>query len=289
MVGPLARAIVPPVSDPEKGKFSADISNDVIREALESVKRRTSGGTTDEVEPVDIARTDPAPNPPAEAVAEMEAAAPDPAAADREAAQKEIEALRAQLDFSQAKGRELMEKLKDQHERMLRAAADLDNFKKRAQKEKEELQKFGNEKLLKDFLPVLDNLDRAMDHAMKTADFEGLKKGLTMTRKQFEDALGKHGVKAFSSAGQPFDPRLHEAMQQVETKDVAPNHVVFEMVRGYTLNDRLIRPALVSVAKAPSAVQSNPAESEAAESQGTGEGGATESGTAPSGVGTEQA
>ncbi|MBX5481422.1 MAG: nucleotide exchange factor GrpE [Myxococcaceae bacterium] len=239
------------MSDSEKGKFTADISNDVIREALESVKRHTGGGTTDEVEPVDISQTDPAPNPPGEAVAEAEAAAPDPAAADQDAAQKELETLRAQLDFSQAKGRELMEKLKEQHERMLRAAADLENFKKRAQKEKEEIQRFGIEKVLKDFLPVIDNLDRALDHASRTSDLEGLKKGLEMTRKQFEEALGKHGVKGFSSVGQPFDPRLHEAMQQVETTEVPANHVVSEMVRGYMLHDRLIRPALVSVARPP--------------------------------------
>lgn len=238
------------MSNADKGKFSADISNDVIREALESVKRHT-GAPTDEVEPVDIAKTDPAPQPPAEAVHEVEAQTPDAAAADHEAALKELETLRAQLEFSQAKGRELMEKLKDQHERMLRAAADLENYKKRAQKEKEEVQKFGAEKLLKDFLPVIDNLDRALEHVTKGGDLDSLRKGVEMTRKQFEDALGKHGVKVFSSVGQPFDPRVHEAMQQVETAEVPPNHVVFEMVRGYTLNDRLIRPALVSVAKAP--------------------------------------
>lgn len=280
MVGLRARAIVLRVSDPDKGKFSAEISNDVIREALESVKRRTGGGTTDEVEPVDIARTDPAPSPPGEAVAETEAAAADPAAADQSAAEKEIEGLRAQLDFSMAKGRELMEKLKDQHERMLRAAADLDNYKKRAQKEKDEQQKFGNEKLLKEFLPVLDNLDRALEHAMKNADFEGLKKGLNMTRKQFEDALGRHGVKAFTAVGQPFDPRLHEAMQQVETEEVPVNHVVFEMVRGYMLNDRLIRPALVSVAKPKVATVVENA---------TVEGEGTDTPAPPSDVGTEQA
>ena len=135
------------MSNADKGKFSADISNDVIREALESVKRHT-GAPTDEVEPVDIAKTDPAPQPPAEAVHEVEAQTPDAAAADHEAALKELETLRAQLEFSQAKGRELMEKLKDQHERMLRAAADLENYKKRAQKEKEEVQKFGAEMLV---------------------------------------------------------------------------------------------------------------------------------------------
>lgn len=292
MVHPAPHAIVWVVSNPDKGKFSTDISNDVIREALESVKRRT-GSPTDEVEPVDIAQTDPAPSPPGDAIGAVAAATPDPAAADYQAAQKEIESLRAQLDFSQAKGRELMEKIKETHERMLRAVADLENFKKRAQKEKEEAQKFGNERLLRDFLPVIDNLERALDHAKQSSDFESLSKGVSMTRKQFEDALGKHGVKPFTSVGQPFDPRVHEAMQQVETADVPPNHVAMEMVRGYTLNDRLIRPALVVVARAPAVVEQPtevPAGGTTADPQGEPPGkSGEEAGSVDGGVGTEKA
>jgi molecular chaperone GrpE len=74
-----------------------------------------------------------------------------------------------------------------------------------------------------------------------------------MTRKSFEDSLGRHGVKSFSARGQPFDPRLHEAIQQVETADIPAGHVLQEVVRGFMLNERLVRPALVVVAKAPSA------------------------------------
>ncbi len=204
-----------------------------------------------EVTPVDYARVDPDPEIPGDQVGEVQADTPNPAAGDRLAAQKEIEGLKAQLEFSQAKSRELMEKLRDEHEKLLRTAADLDNFKKRAQKEKEEVQKFGAERLLKDLLPVVDNLDRALEASAKTSDFESLRQGVAMTRKQFEDALGRHGVKGFSALGQPFDPHLHEAMQQVETAEVPANHVAAELVRGYTLNDRLVRPALVVVAKAP--------------------------------------
>lgn len=237
------------MSNPDKGRFSADISNDVIREALESVERHTGGGAGDAAPQPSGAE----PATPAETGEPVEAAS-GPASADEAPAggqAEEIESLRAQLELSQAKGRELMEKLKETHERMLRAVADLDNFKKRAQKEKEEIQKFGSEKLLRDFLPVIDNLDRALEHATASSDFESLRTGVAMTRKQFEAALAKHGVKSFSAVGQPFDPQVHEAMQQVETTEVPPNHVVSELVRGYTLNDRLIRPALVSVAKAP--------------------------------------
>lgn len=220
---------------------------------MESVERHASHAPStsqDEVVPVEVEQTAPEPTPPGDAVAEVAAQQEDAAAQDSQAAEKELEILRAQLEMSMAKGRELMEKLKESHERMLRAVADLDNYKKRAAKEKDELQKFGAEKLLKDFLPVIDNLDRALEHAGANADFESLKTGVAMTRKQFEDALGRHGVKGFSSVGQPFDPRLHEAMQQVETAELPPNHVVSELVRGYTLNERLIRPALVSVSKA---------------------------------------
>lgn len=234
--GPFGACHSQVVANPDKGNFEADISQDVIREALESVERRTE-----------------APG--------AEAPATEPASAG------ELESLQAQLELSQAKGRELMEKLKDTHERMLLAAADLENFKKRAQKEKEEIQKFGAERLLRDFLPVIDNLERALEHANSATDFDSLKTGVAMTRKQFEDALGKHGVKSLSSVGQPFDPRFHEAMQQVETTELPPNHVVTELVRAYTLNDRLIRPALVMVSKAPAAAESpSPQESDTAES-----------------------
>jgi len=208
----------------EKGSFSVDIGEEAIAAALRSVDRAKGA---------------------------------DPS--------EELSILKAQLEDGLARGREWMEKAREAQEqlktasaeaadfkdRALRAAADLENVKKRAQKEREDIQKFGTEKLLKDFLPVLDNLDRALAHAKSPADFESLREGLSMTRKLFEDTLGKHGVKGFSALGQPFDPHRHEAMQQVETAEVPPNTVVTEVVRGYTLNDRLIRPALVAVSRAP--------------------------------------
>src|SRR5262249_44405944 len=153
--------------------------------------------------------------------------------------------------LSLSKGREMMEKVKESHERMLRAAADLDNFKKRAQREREEAQRFGVEKLLKDFLPVMDNLERALGHAQQNADVPALLQGVQMTRKQLEDGLAKHGVGGFSAWGQAFDPRLHEAMQQKERTDLPANQVISEMARGYFLHDRLIRPALVVVSARP--------------------------------------
>ena len=236
----------------EKGSFSADIGQDVIEAAMRSVDRAKGEDVAIETEAS-----------PEAAAAVAEATPPEPSPE-----QKEIEGLKAQLEFSTAKGRELMEKVKDSHERMLRAVADLDNFKKRAAKEKEEVQRFGNEKLLKDFLPVADNLDRALDHAKAATDLDGFKKGVEMVRKQLDDVLGKHGVKGFSALGKPFDPRLHEAIQQQETAEVAPNTIVNELVRGYTLNERLVRPALVVVAKAPVPPEVPPAPAAGEDSQG---------------------
>lgn len=209
--------------------MTADIGEDVIQEALRSVEAHTRGSQA----------------------AEEAEAAPEQA--------RELEELRAQLELSQAKGRELMEKLRDTHERMLRAAADLDNYRKRAAKEKDEAQRFGIERVLKDLLPVLDNLDRALEQPVEGNDAGPLLAGVRMTRKLFEDALARNGVKGFSARGQPFDPHLHEAMSQVETSEVPPNTVVTEMLRGYTLHDRLVRPALVIVSRAAAAPTAPPA------------------------------
>nr|WP_208726389.1 nucleotide exchange factor GrpE [Corallococcus terminator] len=245
----------------DKGSIQTDIGQDVIDEAVASVERRMdedadTAGSETEVE-VEVAASG------------SEAAAPTPEVTppteDAVALRQEVESLRAQLDFSQAKARETLERLKEAHERAkdfqeraLRAAADLENYRKRAQKEKEDVQKFGAEKLLKDLLPVMDNMDRALDAASKSTDFDSFQKGVAMTRKSFEDALSRHGVKGFSAKGQPFDPRLHEAIQQVETADVASGHVVYEVARGFHLNDRLVRPAMVVVARAPEVVAPPP-------------------------------
>lgn len=272
---------MPVTGSNEKGSFKADIGQDVIDEALRSVERHMDPGVTLEVES------------PATPSASETQEAPAAASAELEAARKEIEALRAQLEFSQSKSRELMERMKGEHDRALRAQADLENYRKRAQKEKEEVQKFGSERLLRDLLPVIDNLDRALEAAAKSPDIDSFQKGVAMTRKSFEDTLGRHGVKAFSAKGQPFDPRLHEAIQQVETADVPAGHVVHEVVRGFMLSERLVRPALVVVARAPAAPvekPENPAKVAEAAPGGSPESGATpapatSAGAAPSAAG----
>ncbi len=239
----------------EKGSFSTNIADDIINEALKSVEKAKAS-----------VRGDAAPEGIALEVESSADAAPPAGAGEppAPAANDEVAMLTSQLEVSMAKGRELMGRIKDEHEKMLRAVADLENYKKRAAKEKEEVQKFGSEKLLRDFLPVVDNFDRALEHARTSGDLESLKKGVEMTRKLFEDTLGKHGVKVFSSKGEPFDPNRHEAMSAAETDELPPNHVHSEYLRGFTLNDRLIRPALVVVSKAKTPAEAPATEAPAA-------------------------
>ncbi len=212
-------------SENEKGAFSADIPGAAIEEALRSVEKSAKPGAEAEDQ--------------GEAVPGGQAGE-DPAA--------ERERLAAELELSMQKGRETLEKLREEHERTLRAAADLENYKKRAVREREEVQRFANERLLKDLIPVLDNLERAL--AAVAAD-DPLAKGVRLVLRGFEETLGRHGVKAFSALGQPFDPRLHEAVMQVASADQPPGTVVAEHGRGFLLNDRLVRPAMVGVSVAP--------------------------------------
>lgn len=140
----------------------------------------------------------------------------------------------------------------------LRQRAELDNFRKRSQREKEDLARFANENLLRDLLPVLDNLERALDHARKEGETgKGLLEGVEMTLGQFQKLLEKFGVSAVDAMGEPFNPAWHEAMGQLESTEHAPNTVIQEMQKGYVLNERLLRPALVLIAKAPPVNQPN--------------------------------
>jgi molecular chaperone GrpE len=181
-----------------------------------------------------------------EEAGEMAEAAPAPRQSAEELAKK-AEQLRAMLDDSTSRAAQTQERLKDTHERLLRTAAEFDNYRKRVQKEKDDLRKFAVESLLKDFLPVADNLERALDHA-EEHDLRQVIEGVRLVQKMLGDALGKHGIVAFSAVGQPFDPNFHEALMQAES-DKPPGTVVSEMARGYKLHDRLVRPAAVVVAR----------------------------------------
>ena len=137
---------------------------------------------------------------------------------------------------------------KELQDRLLRTAADFENFKKRAKKEIDEGMAKGREQILKEVLPVIDNLERALKHAPGD---DPLAQGVRMVEKQLVQALEKFGVTRFSALGQPFDPAMHDAIQQVETTEQPPGTVAQEYSSGYMMSGRLLRPAMVAVAKAP--------------------------------------
>ena len=138
---------------------------------------------------------------------------------------------------------------KNNYDRFLRQVAELENFKKRTVRERDDVSRFANETLIKDLLPVVDNLERAVAHASGGGNGKSIIEGVEMVLKGLLDVLTKHGVTQISAVGQPFDPTKHEAMSQVESDTHEPNCVVEELHKGYSLRDRLLRPALVSVAK----------------------------------------
>ena len=163
---------------------------------------------------------------------------------EEERQEKEIEELKKKLE-------EKEKEFKEHHDRLLRLAADFENYKKRAAREKEDWTKFANEDLIKAILPFIDNLERAVNHAQKVADTGVLIEGVRLTLQQLLQALNKFGLSSFESVGKPFDPAMHEAMLVVETNQHEPNQVVEEFQKGYLLKNRLLRPATVSVSKPP--------------------------------------
>jgi molecular chaperone GrpE len=138
-------------------------------------------------------------------------------------------------------------KLKDQ---LLRTLADFDNFRKRSRRELAEAERRGRDDMLKEFLPVFDNLDRASVHAESATDVKALADGIGLVLRQFADTLGRVGIERVPAVGQPFDPAVHEAVQQMETSDFEPGTIAAEVQAGYRNSEKLIRPALVVVAKA---------------------------------------
>lgn len=134
-------------------------------------------------------------------------------------------------------------------EQWMRSAADFDNFRKRSRRELEDTRKAGREELLKDLLPVFDNLERAMTSAERATDIKPVSDGLKMVLRQFIDTIGRSGITKVPTIGSQFDPGLHEAIQQVETDEHPPGTVVSEVQPGYLQGERLVRAAMVVVAK----------------------------------------
>jgi molecular chaperone GrpE len=192
----------------EKGSFAADIPASVLEEALKSVARHEGGA-------VDAPEGDP----PVEV---------DPPAPDAAAEVKRLE-----------------EELAAEHDRLLRTAADLDNFRKRVARERDEAARHAAGPVVKDLIPAVDNLERALAAAPPG---DPLADGVRMVLKQVEEALARHGVEPRSALGQPFDPAVHEALATVPASGAAPGTVVAQHGRAWLHHGRLLRPAMVAVA-----------------------------------------
>jgi len=137
--------------------------------------------------------------------------------------------------------------VRDNWDRFVRERADLENYRKRANREKEELLNYGNKSLIEEILPIVDNLERALAHATEDGQ-SAVVEGIRMTHVMLVAALKKFGVTPLESVGVIFDPAFHQAMAQVPTDEHPPNTVVEEFQKGYLLKERLLRPAMVTVA-----------------------------------------
>ena len=138
---------------------------------------------------------------------------------------------------------------RDQYfEQMKRAQAELENFRRRVQREAEQSARYSSLPLIRDLLPALDNLGRTIQAAEQTGKIEDLLQGLQMIVSQFDQVFSAHAAKPITAVGEPFDPNMHEAMQQIPTNEHPPMTVMQELERGYTLHDRVIRPSKVLVA-----------------------------------------
>jgi molecular chaperone GrpE len=146
---------------------------------------------------------------------------------------------------------ELRRQLDDKQDRLLRALAEADNIRRRAQRDRDDYVKYANESLLRDLIPVLDNLDRALESARATAGTDSVVTGIDLIQRELLRVLERAGVTRYSAVGQPFDPTRHEAIARVVSADAAPDTVVNETAPGYLLNGRVLRPAIVAVAAAP--------------------------------------
>ncbi|MCT4593339.1 MAG: nucleotide exchange factor GrpE [Anaeromicrobium sp.] len=146
-----------------------------------------------------------------------------------------------------------LEKIKQENEELntkyLRMTADFQNFKRRVEKEKSDIYKLANEKLIVDLLPILDNLERAINSHKDEIKDESFFNGIDMILKQFVDILGKNGLEAIEAVGNQFDPNYHHAVMQDSSDDVEPDTIQEEFQKGYILNEKVIRPSMVKVIK----------------------------------------
>ena len=166
-----------------------------------------------------------------------------PEKADQEEVDDPMKDLESQLETKE-------QQAKENYDRLLRVSAEFENYKKRTSRELEEFRKFANQSLIKEMLSVIDNLELAMNstNGHKSID-QGLLQGLDMTHKEILKVFEKFNVKPIEAKGQIFDPTYHEAVMQEETDEAGENTVINELQKGYLIHDRLLRPAMVVVAR----------------------------------------
>lgn len=220
------RAVPEDKSTPEEGAEAASAPTDLesaMQEAVESMERREGGG----------------------------AAAKDDKPSAQDAITEALIKAKNELEEAHEQTKKEVDRLR---ERWMRAAADLENYKKRAAREREETAKFANERLLKDFLPIIDDMELAVAATKQVEDKEKaadqLMSGVELVLKKFVGQLEKHQVSTFEAVGEPFDPALHEAVQQEHT-ELDAGKVTRQLQRGFKLNERLLRPAMVVVSLGP--------------------------------------
>jgi molecular chaperone GrpE len=146
---------------------------------------------------------------------------------------------------------ELVKENEELQDKFVRLMADFDNYKKRASKEKSDVIQFGNEGLLKDILPMIDNIERLLTYSFGEGSWKSFQEGIELLLAETNKTLAKYGVEAIEALGKPFDPNIHQAMQRSETDEVEANTVVEVYQKGYLYRDRLLRPSLVVVAVSP--------------------------------------
>ncbi len=166
--------------------------------------------------------------------------------------QKTIAELKKQIEQLELEKNEAEKKAKEAHEKYVRHYADSENYRKRVAKEKEELRNYGSEKIFHELLPVLDSMEKALEHTGDEASIEKIVEGVDLVRKQLMQSLEKFGLKPIAAEGKTFDPNVHEAIAQHESSQHPPDTVVTEHRKGYQLHQRVLRPSMVTVAK-PSA------------------------------------
>jgi molecular chaperone GrpE len=164
-----------------------------------------------------------------------------------------VEPLSAELDALKAERDKLREQL-------LRTAADFDNFRKRSKRDLDDARERSKGDLVRDLLPVFDNLERAVSSTTPSSDVKSVVDGIRMVLKLFEDSAERLGLHRITAVGERFDPALHEAIQQLETAEHSPGTIVREVVAGYRFGERLVRPAMVVVARKPTSTPTVPPE-----------------------------